>query len=345
MDREWAPFELHTHTVHSDGDFSVDELFDHARENGYRGIALTDHNTVSGLSDASAASARTGVALVGGMEWTTFFGHVLIWGDQYFDWRASGPADLAKALVPVREALGITGAAHPFRPGSPFCTGCYWEFETDWKDIDYIEVWSGLDPALQPFNLRAYGFWKGLLNKGLQIRAVSGRDWHRNGSVSARAAASFLSLPRPDAARSDAAQSDVAQSDAARSDAARSAAETSKSAREALKEGCVAVSYGPVPELSIVENSSGVLISVRVRDDTGWGIRISDIARARVRIDSNLGCLSESFDPATELRREIEPQTLKELQWVNAEILGSIGGDPDVEEKLLGFSNPEFFDA
>ena len=45
----WYPVELHTHTCHSDGSFTVEALVDAAARNGYRALALTDHNTSSGV--------------------------------------------------------------------------------------------------------------------------------------------------------------------------------------------------------------------------------------------------------------------------------------------------------
>ena len=49
----WYPVELHTHTRHSDGAFTVEELVEAAARNGYRALALTDHNTSSGVSRAA----------------------------------------------------------------------------------------------------------------------------------------------------------------------------------------------------------------------------------------------------------------------------------------------------
>jgi len=47
----YYPIELHSHTYHSDGEFSPEELLQSARDFGYKGIFLTDHNTNSGLDD------------------------------------------------------------------------------------------------------------------------------------------------------------------------------------------------------------------------------------------------------------------------------------------------------
>jgi len=48
---KWKAFELHTHTIHSDGDFKVAELIENSKKYMYEGIGLTDHNTESGHSE------------------------------------------------------------------------------------------------------------------------------------------------------------------------------------------------------------------------------------------------------------------------------------------------------
>jgi hypothetical protein len=321
-DRVWVPFELHTHSHHSDGDFTVDQLFDRAHTQGYQGIALTDHNTRSGIAEAWTASKRTGVALVPGMEWTTFFGHTLLWGDCYFDWRTLDPGNLSETLCPVREAGSIVGVAHPFRPGNPFCTGCFWEYQTNWTDIDYIEVWSGLDPSRRSLNRRAYALWKRLLNHGHRVRALSGRDWHRDGGRVDLAAASFFSLPA--------------------SIEPRLTAETSRLAMDALREGRVAVSYGPVPELTVDVGTSKVVLRICIRDDVGWGLEISDLTKTCLRIDSNLGILAESFYPSGGADIVMEIPKPSNLRWANVELWGRLAGDTEGIVELIGFSNPQF---
>lgn len=48
---KWFPCEMHCHTLHSDGKFTVESLMQTAKEYGLSGIALTDHNTVSGWDE------------------------------------------------------------------------------------------------------------------------------------------------------------------------------------------------------------------------------------------------------------------------------------------------------
>ena len=49
--------DLHLHTNHSDGTWSVEELIEHAVKLKMRYIAITDHDTVSGISPAMQAAA------------------------------------------------------------------------------------------------------------------------------------------------------------------------------------------------------------------------------------------------------------------------------------------------
>ena len=56
--------DLHTHSVFSDGTFTPAELIDAAIEAGLSALALTDHNTVTGLSDFLSASYEIGRAHV-----------------------------------------------------------------------------------------------------------------------------------------------------------------------------------------------------------------------------------------------------------------------------------------
>lgn len=64
--------DLHTHTVHSDGSYSTSSLVALAKEKNLI-IALTDHNTVSGLPEFLAEADRLGVNAVGGIELTTVY--------------------------------------------------------------------------------------------------------------------------------------------------------------------------------------------------------------------------------------------------------------------------------
>ncbi len=61
-------FEPHLHTLHSDGQDTVAAMFAACRSVGYEAVALTDHNTLSGLAEAETAAAELGLILVPGVE-------------------------------------------------------------------------------------------------------------------------------------------------------------------------------------------------------------------------------------------------------------------------------------
>ena len=50
--------DLHVHSDHSDGTCTVPQLLEIAKAAGLRAIALTDHNTVSGLREILAAETE-----------------------------------------------------------------------------------------------------------------------------------------------------------------------------------------------------------------------------------------------------------------------------------------------
>ena len=60
--------DLHVHSTASDGSLTPRELVYYAAEKQLSAIALTDHDTVSGLAEAMAASHHAGIELVPGVE-------------------------------------------------------------------------------------------------------------------------------------------------------------------------------------------------------------------------------------------------------------------------------------
>ena len=60
--------DLHTHSTASDGKLSPAELMRHAKALGIEVIALTDHDTLSGLEEAAEEATRIGVEFIPGVE-------------------------------------------------------------------------------------------------------------------------------------------------------------------------------------------------------------------------------------------------------------------------------------
>lgn len=60
--------DLHVHSNASDGTFTPSELVRYALEKGLSAMALTDHDTVSGVEEAVQAAAGSGLLLIPGVE-------------------------------------------------------------------------------------------------------------------------------------------------------------------------------------------------------------------------------------------------------------------------------------
>ena len=176
----YLPVELHCHTVHSDGDFTPESLQNAAVQNGLSLIALTDHNTFSGTKELKADICP----FIRGIEWTTYFGHMLVLGAKSFvDWRDAVPDNIDEKISAVKAAGGTVGVAHPYQCGSPICTGGRWEFKVKkWENVDYIEIWHEGFSEGNTENDRATAMWTRLLDEGYHLAASYGRDWHRPSS-------------------------------------------------------------------------------------------------------------------------------------------------------------------
>ena len=106
----WYAADLHAHTVHSDGQDTIDELARRAVDCGLDVLAVTDHNTVSHHRLLGAVAARHGMSLLPGQEVTTARGHA----------NAFGPVRWVDFRRPVREWFdqvatdgGLLSVNHP----------------------------------------------------------------------------------------------------------------------------------------------------------------------------------------------------------------------------------------
>ena len=185
--------ELHNHSTESDGALSVESLAAYAAEKNFGVLALTDHNTTSGHAKAYDAIRRAGyaLALLPGVEITTFFGHILALGlVQMPDITTLDPRAPEPFFAMLRTAgARAVGIAHPFSVGSPLFIGCRFDMEMhDWNAVDYIEVFNtsvsesgmGAHPMAEAFigNSRALALWERLVLDGQRIAAVTGKDLH-----------------------------------------------------------------------------------------------------------------------------------------------------------------------
>ncbi|XVF44745.1 hypothetical protein PTKIN_Ptkin02bG0148700 [Pterospermum kingtungense] len=104
-------FELHSHSKHSDGFLSPSKLVERAHGNGVKVLALTDHDTMSGIPEAIEMACRFGIKIIPGVEISTIFSprnsemeeepvHILAY------YSSCGPAryeELEKLLANIRD--------------------------------------------------------------------------------------------------------------------------------------------------------------------------------------------------------------------------------------------------
>ena len=63
--------DFHIHSTASDGDLTPREIILTAKERGIDTIAITDHNTTSGIKDAAYAGRQYGISVIPGIELST----------------------------------------------------------------------------------------------------------------------------------------------------------------------------------------------------------------------------------------------------------------------------------
>jgi predicted metal-dependent phosphoesterase TrpH len=66
-----ACYDLHTHSLASDGAYKPAELVRHAAQAGITALALSDHDTTSGIAEANAAAQQIGIRLIPAVEIST----------------------------------------------------------------------------------------------------------------------------------------------------------------------------------------------------------------------------------------------------------------------------------
>jgi hypothetical protein len=69
--RHFGRADLHIHTNHSDGSYSPAEVIDLAGRSGLAAIAITDHDTLTGIAPARSAARGSDVQVIAGVEITT----------------------------------------------------------------------------------------------------------------------------------------------------------------------------------------------------------------------------------------------------------------------------------
>ena len=103
------PMELHCHSTASDGTYSPTQVVGMAAARGVRALALTDHDTTAGVTEAAGIAAQHGIALIPAVELTCSVerGEVHLLG--YFV--SVGDADFQAKLAQFRTGRDVRGEA------------------------------------------------------------------------------------------------------------------------------------------------------------------------------------------------------------------------------------------
>lgn len=180
---EYYPVLLHTHSHHSDGHLTPEEVVRNAKDFGYKAMFLTDHNTDAGVDEIyERGFDKDFLPVFHGVEWTTFFGHMLILGaHDAGNYTKATLSNMEACIDEIREKnpAAVFSINHPFDMGNPICTGCHFEFNIkDYSKFSYLELINGENSENSKSTILAYKFWKKLLNDGYKLAALGGRDWH-----------------------------------------------------------------------------------------------------------------------------------------------------------------------
>ena len=63
--------DLHMHTTYSDGFYTPAEILNKAKENGFDAISITDHDSISGIEEATKIGKDIGIEVISGISFTT----------------------------------------------------------------------------------------------------------------------------------------------------------------------------------------------------------------------------------------------------------------------------------
>lgn len=162
----WLKGDFHVHSVHSDGDSTLEKIAKAAAEEGLNFVAVTDHNTISHVPECGM---RRGVFLLPGEEVTTYYGHMNVFGiSEWVDFRIRGREELERLVDHMQKKGYLASVNHPKPFGPPWQLGGI-------EKIGFIEVWQGNWALL---NYMSSKLLDELLSRGCRIRIVGGSDTH-----------------------------------------------------------------------------------------------------------------------------------------------------------------------
>jgi hypothetical protein len=173
----WFRGDLHMHTFHSDGQWTISKIFEYAKGNNLDFLGFTDHNTTSHHSEIDrTAKEYPEILAMRAEEVTTYGGHFNVWGlpsGTLIDFRVT-PGDVTRLnqVLATVHALDLPASInHP----TALCGGCSWSYGDDWSGMDSVEIWNGEWDLTDEAALQK---WDKVLQQGSRITAIGSSDTH-----------------------------------------------------------------------------------------------------------------------------------------------------------------------
>ena len=165
----YLPCELHCHSNHGEGNFSVSELLQKSADDHLALIAITDKNTTDGFAELDDSVTPS----IKGMECATPYGSLLaLCIDSAVDTSDITPDNVENKIQELRGNGAVVGISHPFDENGA------WKFNLrNHRNIDFIEVWHSAFTFANAENDKALAMWTELLDKGCHIACTYGKDW------------------------------------------------------------------------------------------------------------------------------------------------------------------------
>jgi predicted metal-dependent phosphoesterase TrpH len=181
LEGSWYKGDLHSHSIHSDGDSPVDVVVKKAESLGFDFFALTDHDGNMNGSPThwyDPAYSSDSVTLLYGIEWTTGLGHANVWAAAPFDyaplWEAHKNQDVDAAVKAAHKARALFSINHPTAYAC-----CPWDYPIV-EGIDSMEVWNAMYRIPNLNGLAVNMIWDDVLLSGRRLSCVGGSDTHQH---------------------------------------------------------------------------------------------------------------------------------------------------------------------
>jgi len=173
----WYSGDFHVHSRESgDARPTIATVLDFAAGRGLDFVMLSEHNTNSQLSyyDSAQSDSPT-VLLIPGVEFTTYAGHANgIGATEWVDHRIGVEGTtITDAVRRFHDQGALFSINHPLLNVGDLCIGCGWNLDVDPREIDAVEVRTGIFPGV--------AYWEDLVAQGSRAVPIGGSDDHRAG--------------------------------------------------------------------------------------------------------------------------------------------------------------------